>query len=277
MRVALLHELEAKDNDVYLFECVLDNVVINNNYIGVKVMDTNFNKVRCIDLFEGVIIHSLYKHYYNNEVLLYCPDNECMIYTNLDSGDFQIIELKNEFADIVFSSIYIWKEQDVLFTDYQGRFYKLCIERKRLEAVDLNTIMKSHMPFYDLWSKISKYKMISLHENGTGDYMLFEDKDHNRIGVLNYQTNQESYITYPSYRAHEIIFRNGLFAFVQEDSICLLKNGRKIDKIKPQSLFSFLRGRFVYDNGKSKLFTLSSNRSDATNSILSSYDVSSWM
>ncbi|MDQ0418937.1 hypothetical protein J2Z48_003142 [Croceifilum oryzae] len=272
MKKILLHQFEVLDNDIYMLGIVSNNIVINNNYTGIQILDSRLNLVRCIELFDDIAIYSLYKHHSNNEIILYCPENECLVHVNLDSGDFRKIELDNQFSEVVFSSIYLWKNEEVMFTDYRGHFYRLCIESGTIRTVDLNSIRTCYTSFYRFWAKVSKYKIISLYENGNADCMLFKD-DHQRIGVLDYQTNKESYVKPPNHKAHEIIFRNGLFALIQEVGVILLKDDECMIEIKADPPFSFLRARFIADNGSNRLVTLSSNRSDTENSILSIYDI----
>ncbi|SDZ27306.1 parallel beta-helix repeat (two copies) [Thermoactinomyces sp. DSM 45892] len=134
-----------------MLDIVSNNIVVNNNYTGIQILDSRLNLVRCIEPFDDIAIYSLYKHHSNKEIILYCPENECLVHVNLDSGDFRKIELDNQFSEVVFSSIYLWKNEEVMFTDYRGHFYRLCIESGAIRTVDLNSIKTCYTSFYRFW------------------------------------------------------------------------------------------------------------------------------
>ncbi len=120
--------IKIENNDVYILDIVGNYILINNNYRGISIFNINLEKVKDIPIFEDLVIYSVYKDFIGEKILLYCPDNECIIYVNLELSDFNIIPLSNQ--DIIFSPIYYWNENLIILITYTNEFYILDIEKR---------------------------------------------------------------------------------------------------------------------------------------------------
>ena len=91
------NEFNQDINDMYFFRIVDKTIIINDNYSGVFILNENFAILKTLKLLEGIVIYSSYVNSINKEILLYCPDNEAIVYINLEnymyleSGKFSIM------------------------------------------------------------------------------------------------------------------------------------------------------------------------------------------
>jgi len=85
------NEFNQDINDMYFFRIVDKTIIINDNYSGVLILNENFAILKTLKLLEGIVIYSSYVNSINKEILLYCPDNEAIVYINLKNyGDSQL-------------------------------------------------------------------------------------------------------------------------------------------------------------------------------------------
>ena len=74
------NEFNQDINDMYFFRIVDKTIIINDNYSGVLILNENFAILKTLKLLEGIVIYSSYVNSINKEILLYCPDNEAIVY-----------------------------------------------------------------------------------------------------------------------------------------------------------------------------------------------------
>ena len=116
-------------------ETLADFIVINFDYNGINFFDFELNLIEQLKWTKEVMIYSSFN--YKNELLLFCPDNECLIYIYIEKDRFtyQFIELK-DFGKYIFTELHEWKEDNVLLSTYQGEI--LCVDLKRGSVQHLN-------------------------------------------------------------------------------------------------------------------------------------------
>ena len=120
------NELTIKDNDIYILERTKDKIIINNNYQGLIFLNYNLEKIKNLNLFEGLLIYSIFQKKIDNELLLYCPENNCLIFIDLNSYKYKITRLDGFFEKVVFSPLFFW-EDEIMLTDYNQNFYRISI------------------------------------------------------------------------------------------------------------------------------------------------------
>lgn len=124
---------ELRENDIYFFEILEDKLLINDNYKGVLVFDSKLNLLKNIELLDDLVIEFSIKN--ENKILLICPENGKIIYINLTDYQYKIISLDG-FEDWIFSSLFDWKENIVILSDYNGNFVKLDLESTKIVTAD---------------------------------------------------------------------------------------------------------------------------------------------
>ena len=109
--------VELLNNDAYFMEIVNNMIVVNDNYKGLIIFDSELRLIEKIELIEELTIYTSFKN--GNKILLFCPDNGCFIYVNIELHKKKIIPL-TEFDNYLFSTLYDWDQENLILSDYQG-------------------------------------------------------------------------------------------------------------------------------------------------------------
>lgn len=141
-------EFIQKKNDVYFLENIGSSIVINDNYSGILILNNKFDIIKKISFIEEVTIYSSYTNDINEELLLYCPDNNIFIYINIKNYGYRIIKLKNPIKNMVFSNHYIWHDNIVLLSTYKSEFVLLNVERLTAKIIDFDQVIQKYPNFY---------------------------------------------------------------------------------------------------------------------------------
>ena len=252
--------IKIENNDVYILDIVGNYILINNNYRGISIFNINLEKVKDIPIFEDLVIYSVYKDFIGEKILLYCPDNECIIYVNLELSDFNIIPLSNQ--DIIFSPIYYWNENLIILITYTNEFYILDIEKRVVKRIGKKEIAKSYPEFYGFWHESKGYSILKIYSQELK--FVFNDTDHDRIGLLKFKQNNKFFIEKPNNIGHDVEYKDKKFMFIKENKIILLSEKKLItwDANKNEI---FLRARFLNTN---TIIILSSMKDDFKNNTI---------
>lgn len=112
-----IKEYKQNDNDIYFINTISNKIIINDNYNGILILDTNLKLIKQLKIFEDITIYSSFINNITEEILLFCPDNECMVYVNILKYEYKVIYLKNEFEKLIFTNLYEWNS----FINVYGR------------------------------------------------------------------------------------------------------------------------------------------------------------
>lgn len=99
---------EFTQNDIYFMEVLSDKIIINDNYNGILVFDKNLELIKKLEIFEDITIYYSFVNNIGGEILLFCPDNECIVYINIETYEYEVIYLKNGLENLIFSNLYEW-------------------------------------------------------------------------------------------------------------------------------------------------------------------------
>lgn len=214
-------EFVQDNNDMYFLEIVADKIVVNDNYSGVLILDRNLNVLKSLPLIEGIRIYTSYTNPINEEILLYCPDNNIIVYVNLKDYDYKIIQLNDGVDNLIFAEVYEWNENYVILSTYEFEFVKIHIKKSSLERIELGVAEQ-------LYSCV--YKPVELHEKCD---TVKEDSMHvmlneNKIEVF---VNGSMEVLYP---IDNFIFLKSKFMSDYEDVflIIMCSNSSNIDHSK---------------------------------------------
>ncbi len=141
-------EFVQSDNDMYFLEIVADKIVINDNYSGVIILNKNLNIIKRLSLIEGITIYSSYVNHINEEILLYCPDNDIIVHINLKGYDYRIIQLEDGLDDLIFSNAYEWHKDYVILSTYNFELVKINMENLSLEKIGSNMAEQLYPSIY---------------------------------------------------------------------------------------------------------------------------------
>lgn len=250
-------EFRQEENDIYFMEVLSDKIIINDNYEGILILDSNLNVIKRLKIFKGIAIYSSFVNK-NGEILLFCPDNECMVYINIEDYQYKVISLKNGLEDLIFSTLYEWNENSLILTTYNDEFYNICVHEKTIQKIDYKEIERLYPNLYNFYQELMKYKVIKVFSD---EYIAIIYDENCNINMINFRYKTKQVLNNVSDDFLDIEFIDETFAIVNENTIEIVKRYYK-EIIDRNMEFIFLKARFVNKANNIFLVTLSSSQSD---------------
>lgn len=253
-------EFRQSDNDIYFIQTISDKIIVNDNYDGVLILDNNLNLIKVLKIFEGITVYSSFLNNINEEILLFCPDNECMVYINLTNYDYKVIYLKNGFEELVFSNIYEWNMNCLILSTYNGEFYSVSINENNIQKIDYKEVEKEYTELYTFYCESKNYEI----------FRLFLDKN---IAIINEKDRNIHMVIYKDQTKHvfynvttnfiDIDYREGVLAIVNENMVEIATKDDKV-LIYPEENYMFLQGRLL--NKLNSIYFIGLSSSNLNNS-----------
>ena len=253
-------EFIQRDNDIYFIQTISDKIIINDNYVGILILDNNLNIIRKLRIFEGIIVYNSFVNSVNEEVLLFCPDNECMVYVNLINYEYKVIYIKNELQSLIFSNIYEWNENGLVLTTYKGEFYNICINGKSIHKIDYKDAIKMYAKLYKIFQESKKHKVFKVFSN---ENIVIMDYDESNISIFNYKDKTKRILNSVTLDFIDINYRQGILTLVNENKVEIITNNDK-SIIYPEEDYIFLQVRIIRKLNRFFLIVLSSSKSSAS-------------
>lgn len=245
---------EFDNNDVYFMENLEDVLIINDNYIGIIILNKNLKIIRKLKLLNDLIIYCSFK--YKNEILLYCDENSCFIYVNAESFQYKIIPLK-EFKKVMFSIFYKWDEKGIILSDYKGFFVEVDLHKSILREINSkNVSIQSLKKTYTTLSKFIPVK-VNISENK----VLVKAPDSKLIMIQKESEEKLEFIDEEIY--HDYEFSGNYFAKIGESKVEILAKDTSIFFMASENYF-FLRGKFLVEKELTYFFLLSASKEDVS-------------
>jgi len=267
MNLVKLAELKITNNDVYLLEAISKQVVINDNYEGILVLNEFFNVIKTIKIFDDIMIERCYKQFSNNSILLYCYENSCLVNVNLKHEKFSIIQIK-EGDGMFFSPLYWWKSDDeVILTTYKKELFKLFCKKNILSKISEDYLKKSDPQFYRIWNS---YKDISIvHFFPEESVLLTTDDDASQLIVYDYKSTTEKRISYYLKDTHDFVYKDGTTILIHEDQVDVLRSFSR-GTLKTKNFYIFTVAQF-FDS--KRFITLKNNQARYRENMLTLYQM----
>ena len=221
-----------RDNDTYFLEILENKIIINDNYHGILIFDLEMNFKKAINIFEDIVVYDSYV-INNEELILFCPENEKMVYVDCEENTSKVIDIDEELSNIFDLRLLSMKDNICIFVSAQNKYIELNLENKIIKEVS-NTSFKNN-----------KENII---DNAIVDKIAeIIDRD-------------EDYI--------DIDVKEKLFAISYEEKI-VFYNGKVIKEILSEEEFIFRKAKIRRGGDKNKLIVLSNNIEDEEKSTIS--------
>lgn len=253
-------EYKQSDNDIYFIQIISDKIIINDSYDGILLLDGNLDLIKRLKIFDGITIYSSFINNIDEEILLFCPDNECMVHINLQKYEYKVIHLQNGFEDLIFSNLYEWNINGLALSTYKGEFYSVSIAEKIIRPIDYKEVQRKYTELYNLIQEIPKNNICKMFPDV--NVVLMYDEDRN-IKMFNDKEKIKHAINNANIGFLDIDFREGTFAMVNENVIEIIV-GDDTTMIYPDEKNIFLQGRLISKYNDIYLIVLSSSKSDAS-------------
>lgn len=221
--------------------------------------DQNLKQVFEIELFQDLTIYSSFKC--QKEILLFCPENECLIYLNLKTMEKKIILLE-ELSDWMFSPLYMWKQEYIILSDYKGEFAKVNLQSKKVNHIKIED--KEYQEIRKDIEKIKKFQIYKLYEK-TKNALIYTQNS--TMKLIDYNQDTKVIAEFERGKYFDFDYIDGYMVKVCEDNIEIIYNNQKFMYCSSEE-YDFLNGKIMNLNGNKALFALSNLKSDPGNSSI---------
>ena len=250
--------LEADDNDVYFMDIINDKIVMNDNYHGILVYDENFQLIKKIELFHDFIVDFALKG--KDGILLFCYDEHVLVYFMIESLQCKMFSLK-KFSDWIFSSLYVWDDEFVLLSDYNGNIIRLDLKNEKLAVETGEGRLKRFEKVYqnlrglEVCKNLGAKKSAFISEkNGMIELIKYTQGSENGFWVL-YDLKEEQF--------HDFDFeRHYISAVGEEETHIIDMNKGQVQKCFADVGWFMIRGNFMVKNEEVFYFLLEGNKSE---------------
>jgi len=164
--------------ELYFIDLTSDYVVVNDQYQGVLILDYDFNIIKSLKLSDDIIIsHSIT---FDNKMLLFCYENECVFFVDLDLWEIKRIEM-NMFPDVYFSDLFEWNSDYVYLFGNNG---ETCIKITLASGIAEEVLSSSENELKDCFKKLWKFNVCAYDSINSvvliiqdSEYILFDYKN----------------------------------------------------------------------------------------------------
>ncbi len=234
------------NNDVYFLACVNNKIVINDNYKGVLILDSQLNMIDAIEIIDDLVIYSYYV--YRNNILLYCPENNNIVFLDVESGNNLIISLSG-FESEIFGDVYGWDNDKIILSTYKGKYICIDLLNQNPKLSYCNGNGTQVQKDYDILKNYTVHKVFSDVARalvGNEELCLIDYRKHM---VLLEKIKQEQY--------HDYELMNHCLVKIGENSINITNCKNEV-VLKPMKGYIYLRAKFLKVNEVSYIITLAS-------------------
>lgn len=258
--------VEIKNNDIYFMEIVGEKIIINDGYKGILILDMQMQPIKSIEIIEDITIYSSF--FYKNEILLFCPDNNCLVYINIVSYKYNVISLGETWSPI-FSTLYCWNEMGVILSTFKGEFVKVNLQEKNVEKIpnDLCNILCPDIN--KLYMELYKYQVYKVFVQ---EHKAFIEKADKKMCIFDYANKVEKMMEFTKSEYHDIDIKNGYIAKIGEN-IANVQYNEKQKTFYPTNNYVFLKGKFMISDNYAFLFLLSSSQECVTDVRIDKYNL----
>lgn len=256
-----------KNNDVYFMEAVANKIVINDNYNGIYILDSELNIIANVKLISDMAIATSFIK--GSEIILCCYENECLIYLHTDTYEYKIIPLSAELKEISFLSLFEWIENDLILLAENGTvFVQVDISKGSINLISKNNIDKLRFSICDSWSNLEKFIINKIYAD---NYKAIVELD-NKFLFMDYKNNKSIDLKIKPIKFHDIEVKNNCTIQVSENEV-FVQCENKNTKLSPQEKYSFFRCKFIMVNDVEHILLLVCSEANSLEGRLERYSL----
>lgn len=246
------------NNDIYFMETIQDKIIINDNYCGVFILDSDFNIIKNIHTFEDMVIDTYFAN--ENEMILYCFENHCFVYLNIDSYIFKVISICDELFDINYLPLYKWKDNNVILMAENGTVV-VCVD------VLTCTVKQIHNNSYNeiICQLKSNWKKL----NGLIVHKMYPEINiavvsiNNTLKIINYESSDEFNMNVENVDFHDIEIKKNYKVLISEYIVFVSSGNKNINLYPFNKEYRFLRAKFLVTEQNKYLLLLECSNIDS--------------
>ena len=245
--------INIENNDIYFMEIVDEAVVINNDYHGLLIFDRNLKQSYKMNFSEELIIYNSFKN--KKQLLLFCPDNNCIVHVDLISRTIRKI-LLNDFEDYIFSPLYMWEQSKVILSDHNRPLLNVDLKKGTVESI--NSYDKIDKELKEEYEKIKNYQILKMYGD---EKKAIAVEGNSTVKLIDYRQNIKELKEFPKEQYFDFEWKNEYMVKIGDSKIQLIY-GNHSEIFNAEKDYDFLRGKIMCDHNKCFLFILSVLKSD---------------
>jgi hypothetical protein len=268
MNIVKKSELKTK-KDLYLLLTTGDFIVTNDDYTGLQLLDISLVVVKKIPLLDSLCIYDVYKHFSNNELLLYCPDNACMAWVDISTSTHKVFPMSQAISEHIFSPAYCWDDNYAIFTSHDYQCYMLNIQTGLFHAIDRTTV-KDKCPQLAILME-TKIQASSASFELRNGYIVDNHQDGSPLTIITANTTLSNIMPPPAFSYHNVIYAHELVVFIGETNIQLVSKTGKTATLEPAVGYHFLKAEVIANENGLSLAVLSGGTKKQKESMITIY------
>ncbi len=251
---------------------------ITSNGRGVTIFDVDLNMIREILPRDDLVIQHIYTNFSKNQLILYCPDNACVVWIDILSVTHKEIPLSEKWLEEVkFSPAYHWRGDlaifvDSIVTDHDWEdFYGVNLPNAMWGRISRDILEATNPQLAYLVCTICCNHLSYMHLRD--GYIIVDCAEDHEVTVVVYHNHFA--LERPKLAYHDILYGHNLIAFLGDTQIeAFVPAGEVHDRtyqsiaVKAKEGYLFLKAVIVQGDAGLQLVTLSKSTQDQRDSLL---------
>lgn len=270
-RVVLKALKRFTDNDCYFMEVAGDKIILNRNYDGVMILDSDLKVVKEITLPEDMTIDQSFL--LDRGIVLHCYEKHCLVYTDLRSYAYKIIPLEKSLNELCFLRLYEWHDDDLLLTADNGTvLIRVDLKNGLAQREDATDCHCSRLR--NDWNQIKDF---TIHKVYPENSKAIVERDQ-VIQMLNYETKTKRVLKIEPFESapffyYDVDIVGDCILQVSEQKIQVWRRNERLtfDPKAPED--RFFGAKWFTDGGKVQLLLLSGSCSDDMAGAVEKYEI----
>ena len=121
--------------DIYFLQVVGDKIVLNDDYEGLCILDSNLQAIKKIKINQDIVIYNSVV-VSEKEVLLNCIENGIMFIVNIETDEIKKIHFPDMLKNEILLKMTKKEENAVILKTYKNHFYRMNMGDMTFERVD---------------------------------------------------------------------------------------------------------------------------------------------
>jgi len=235
-----IHHLNA-----YIIEDVPGKIVVNNQGNGLYILDDSLKHIQDMVFLHDVKIEHIYKKNDHTELLLFCPQNRCLVHVNMKTYKHTIIAISGEFTKFDLIPIYLWNDTICYMTTPDHIYSVDTFTGTITRAIDVE-VREDHHTFYQCWDKYRTEQVISFYP--LEFVMIVREHDQVKVHFIDprHHQHQRPILLPDEIHITDVQYRAGMLLVIKQDQIDVINvDTQKKAVFKVDSPYVFEMARFL--------------------------------
>lgn len=241
-------------NDTYFLAVTADKIIVNDNYQGLIILNSDLEVIRYLKIIDELIIYSSFCC--GEYLVLYCPDVNQLISIDLNTYHYLQFNIE-EFSEITFSPVYWYNKGQLILSDYQDLLVEFNLRNGEVHRTNTEAIQMKNALFYQICALQKQYPILKLDwENKTiitsrEGNICFEKIANNKIFPL---------ASFKQDCVHDYECMGDIEMMISETDIGVYRGTAEIDHYLIDQDHSFLRAKFQQDGNTLNIIILNGSK-----------------